>query len=205
MALCNLKGRVVVNGWVYQPAEAQINMLLDETLVDSVATLLHPYARFHRCEIGTQEAHPIRVQHEGEDNLAVPDSEFFFSIETPELAHNRQDPLLASFQAFLIDQKVPLISAATSEKYLPQMINLVETGAIDFHKGCYLGQEIVARAQHRGKVKKTLHCVEWQGEVPTIGDRYEIQDSKYECILNFVTHAPNAGRALAVGAVQALQ
>jgi folate-binding protein YgfZ len=50
----------------------------------------------------------------------------------------------------------PLISAATQDKFVPQMVNFEELGAINFQKGCYPGQEIVARAQYRGEVKRRM-------------------------------------------------
>ena len=50
----------------------------------------------------------------------------------------------------------PLISAATQDKFVPQMVNLEKLGAVDFKKGCYPGQEIVARAQHLGEVKRRM-------------------------------------------------
>jgi tRNA-modifying protein YgfZ len=50
----------------------------------------------------------------------------------------------------------PLISAATQDQFVPQMVNFEKLGAIDFQKGCYPGQEIVARAQYRGQVKRRL-------------------------------------------------
>jgi folate-binding protein YgfZ len=49
-----------------------------------------------------------------------------------------------------------LISAATQDQFVPQMVNFETLGAIDFQKGCYPGQEIVARAQYRGQVKRRL-------------------------------------------------
>ena len=55
----------------------------------------------------------------------------------------------------------PLISAATQDKFVPQMVNLEKLGAVDFKKGCYPGQEIVARAQYRGQVKRRM--VQMQG------------------------------------------
>ncbi|MDZ7683822.1 MAG: hypothetical protein U5O39_01085 [Gammaproteobacteria bacterium] len=44
----------------------------------------------------------------------------------------------------------------TTESFIPQMFDYHRTGAVDFDKGCYLGQEIVARMQHRGKVNRKL-------------------------------------------------
>lgn len=51
------------------------------------------------------------------------------------------------------------VTAQLTDSYLPQMLNLQAVGAISFKKGCYIGQEIVARAQYRGQVKKRLYRV----------------------------------------------
>ena len=58
----------------------------------------------------------------------------------------------------------PWISAATSEAFVPQMIGLDRMGGVSFHKGCYPGQEVVARARYLGKVKR--HLFRLQGEEP---------------------------------------
>ena len=51
---------------------------------------------------------------------------------------------------------VPSITAATQDQFVPQMLNLELVGAVNFEKGCYPGQEIVARSQYRGQVKRRL-------------------------------------------------
>jgi folate-binding protein YgfZ len=50
----------------------------------------------------------------------------------------------------------PLVTHATQDHFVPQMINLQAIGGVDFKKGCYPGQEIVARAQYRGQVKRRM-------------------------------------------------
>jgi len=50
----------------------------------------------------------------------------------------------------------PEVYAATSESWVPQMLNLDLLGAVSFTKGCYPGQEIVARTQHLGRIKRRL-------------------------------------------------
>jgi hypothetical protein len=50
----------------------------------------------------------------------------------------------------------PLITGATQDQFVPQMVNLEKLGGIDWQKGCYPGQEIVARAQYRGQVKRRM-------------------------------------------------
>jgi tRNA-modifying protein YgfZ len=50
----------------------------------------------------------------------------------------------------------PLITQATQDQFVPQMVNFETLGGVDFRKGCYPGQEIVARAQYRGQVKRRM-------------------------------------------------
>jgi tRNA-modifying protein YgfZ len=59
---------------------------------------------------------------------------------------------------------VPRIVAATVEQFVPQMVNLELVGGVNFQKGCYPGQEIVARSQYRGTLKRRGVLV--QGPVP---------------------------------------
>ncbi|VXB73857.1 folate-binding protein YgfZ [Massilia sp. 9I] len=49
---------------------------------------------------------------------------------------------------------VPQVTAATQEQFVPQMVNLELLGGVNFKKGCYPGQEIVARSQYLGKLKR---------------------------------------------------
>lgn len=55
-----------------------------------------------------------------------------------------------------IDAGIPLITQATQEKFVPQMINYEAIGGVNFKKGCYPGQEIVARSQYLGKLKRRM-------------------------------------------------
>jgi len=52
---------------------------------------------------------------------------------------------------------VPTVFAATQEKFVPQMINFEVLGGVNFRKGCYPGQEIVARSQYLGKLRRRMH------------------------------------------------
>jgi folate-binding protein YgfZ len=51
---------------------------------------------------------------------------------------------------------IPQVYAATSEAFVAQMLNLDLLDAIAFDKGCYTGQEVIARAHYRGRVKRRL-------------------------------------------------
>ena len=62
-----------------------------------------------------------------------------------------------------VQSGVPVIEATTVEKFVPQMLNLELVGGIDFQKGCYPGQEIVARSQYRGTVKRRTFLFDVDG------------------------------------------
>ncbi|MEQ1591767.1 MAG: folate-binding protein [Thiobacillaceae bacterium] len=51
---------------------------------------------------------------------------------------------------------IPMITAATQDQFVPQMVNLEVIGGVSFQKGCYTGQEIVARSQYLGKLKRRM-------------------------------------------------
>lgn len=72
---------------------------------------------------------------------------------------------------FEISQQIPSIFPETSEKFLPHELNLPNLNAISFTKGCYTGQEIIARMQYRGKLKKQLFRAHLQSETPPV--RYQ--------------------------------
>lgn len=56
-----------------------------------------------------------------------------------------------------LQQGIAFIYPETSLLFTPQMINWEKHGGVSFEKGCYVGQEIVARTQHLGKLKRHLH------------------------------------------------
>lgn len=55
-----------------------------------------------------------------------------------------------------VQSGVPRIVSATQEQFVPQMINFEVVGGVNFRKGCYPGQEIVARSQYRGTLKRRM-------------------------------------------------
>ncbi len=63
---------------------------------------------------------------------------------------------LESWNSLEVLSAIPRIVSATQEQFVPQMINFESVGGVDFKKGCYPGQEIVARSQYRGAIKRRL-------------------------------------------------
>ncbi len=91
------------------------------------------------------------------------------------------------------------ICGATAEEFLPQMLNMQITGGVSFSKGCYTGQEVVARMQYRGKVKKRMYRALAEGSVPAIGET--VTDSDGHKAGHIVACAPVAEHRAEVLAV----
>ena len=66
---------------------------------------------------------------------------------------------LDTWRALEVHSGVGRVVAATVEQFVPQMINLELVGGVNFQKGCYPGQEIVARSQYRGTLKRRAFVV----------------------------------------------
>lgn len=76
-----------------------------------------------------------------------------------------------------ISSGLPQVYGATSEEFVAQMLNLDLVGAIAFDKGCYTGQEVIARAHYRGRVKRRLQRFRSRGPLDLKpGDRGELPD-----------------------------
>ena len=73
---------------------------------------------------------------------------------------------------------LPQIYAATSEAFVAQMLNLDLLDGISFSKGCYTGQEIIARTQHLGRIKRRLHRLQLPEGDWSIGQAVRLSDGR---------------------------
>lgn len=97
-------------------------------------------------------------------------------------------------------QGVLWLEPATSERFIPQMLGLERIGAVSFEKGCYPGQEVIARARYLGQVKRHPVWVEFTAaEPPAAGAGCVLQSEAgtVEAVFAGVAHKPG-GTALAV-------
>ncbi len=74
----------------------------------------------------------------------------------------------ASFRLSEIRSATPMVYPETSEEFVLQMVNLEALGGVSFKKGCYPGQEIVARMQYLGKLKRRMYLAEIDLEQPPL-------------------------------------
>ncbi len=95
---------------------------------------------------------------------------------------------------------LPNISEASSEAWVPQMVNYIAVGGVDFKKGCYPGQEIVARLNYLGKTKRRMYRLQVDTDkLPAIGDAIASNsDKEAGKILNMAINPDGVIEALAI-------
>lgn len=76
----------------------------------------------------------------------------------------------AAWELAELEAGIPEVYPQTSGQFVAQMLNLDRIGAVSFTKGCYPGQEIVARAHHLGRVKRRARLFRIAGPPPAPGD-----------------------------------
>ena len=79
---------------------------------------------------------------------------------------------------------VPTIDESNTEQFTPHMLNLDKLGAINFSKGCYTGQEVVARTENLGKSKRRLMRYEADGDGIKVGDKLSDDDRNVGKVVN---------------------
>jgi len=77
-----------------------------------------------------------------------------------------------------IRRGLPQIYLATRETFVPQMLNLDLLDGISFSKGCYTGQEIVARTQHRGRIKRRMYRLQLPAGEWAVGQAIRLTDGR---------------------------
>jgi folate-binding protein YgfZ len=97
---------------------------------------------------------------------------------------------------------LPQVYAATSEQFVAQMLNLDVIGAISFTKGCYTGQEVIARAHYRGRVKRRMQRFRTSGAAQlAIGGTGTLRDGRSFRVVDSVALDDGRAEFLAVAPV----
>ena len=168
LAACNTpQGRVVALVRLRRVGDV-IHALLPSELAGPLATRLRRFVLRARVELvvrpdlrvawiatGGVEALPpgaVTFQH-APGRLAVAATDEAWTAALGRAFPN-EPAATADWVAADIADGLPQVFAATSEAFVPQMLNLDLLDGISFRKGCYTGQEIVARTQHLGRIKR---------------------------------------------------
>ena len=230
-AQCNPKGRVITTFLLLKQDEGFL-LVLPQALLDSVKKRLQMYVLRSKvtltdssdqfCLLGLSSSEPplqpfachtqngkVSVGISGQQNRQI-------IIANPEQAialwqdHtvNRgfKAAATATWQYLDIAAGIPWLDGETTEAYIPQMLNIDKLGGISFNKGCYTGQEIVARTHYLGKAKRGLFIAKCDSAtIPApnsavladngqaIGNVLAAQLGQNGCLLQIVLGFPETG------------
>jgi tRNA-modifying protein YgfZ len=109
---------------------------------------------------------------------------------------------LAMWNALEISTGIARLSAAVSEAFVPQMLNYESVGGVNFKKGCYPGQEVVARSQFRGSLKRRAYIATSAEPVQAGQEVFDSRESDQPCGQIAQAAASPAGGYIAIISMQ---
>lgn len=176
-ALTEIKGRVIANGWCFG-IPTQVTLVFHQSLVQTVKNHLGRYMAFAKSEFSNETTELGLTATASDSDIVL--APFGWGIVPAASADNQLNHLTVA-------NEFPIIQVDTSGLFLPQMLNLTQHGAVSFTKGCYLGQEIVARAEHLGQVKRQLFRSQLSNEEMSVGSTIKLAD-RGTCTVVAVDH-----------------
>lgn len=154
-AHCNIKGRMVSLFHLFKQDDA-FCLLMPADVVEIAAKALKKYAQFSKdVDITIETALPfVGVMDEPAD-IILGDSPRYglkhSDIKAEGAFIDWQDAMIQNHHAWLTPE--------TLGQFLPHDIDLPKLGGVSFKKGCFIGQEIIARMEYLGKLKKQVKLV----------------------------------------------
>lgn len=211
------KGRVLANMLVL-PCEDDLLLILAKDLCASIAKRLRMYVLRSQVTLTEETQWGVAAQLNPQNTaigmpatpalvLPVQHSDHIRQITLPHqgvlcVGPNHQLPAYDEhaeqlWQCHEIRNGYPWITAATSDTCVAQMLNQHLIGGIHFKKGCYPGQEIIARAQYRGQVKRGLALLTTADALQAGEKLYDAAHEEIGLVIN-QAHTEHGVLALAV-------
>lgn len=192
-AHCNHQGRVISLFHLFRD-QTGFCLFMPRNMIALTYAALKKYIVFFKCELhdasddyflygcwkDTLHQTELAVN---QTMIKVPVSETrFFLINhlKPPARLKQEQHSQQEWQLANINELLPTIYPETSGHFLPHDLNLVTLGAVHFDKGCYTGQEIIARMHYRGKIKKRLYRAIINNHDVQPGDSISKQDKNGE-------------------------
>ncbi|MDP2326188.1 MAG: hypothetical protein Q8N51_19475 [Gammaproteobacteria bacterium] len=169
------KGRLLFAGHLFSihaGSEEALALLVPAELADALLKRLRMYVLRAKVQVSLLDqaiVGRLGIPDRGTPDQAIrllgrPDRHLLLGTAASATTCARGDWQLAD-----IRDGIPEITAATTGKFVPQMVNLDLLDGISFTKGCYTGQEIVARMKYLGRVKRRMLHFSVPGTPPAAG------------------------------------
>ncbi len=160
------KGRLIFAGHLFglhTGAEESVGLLVPAELAEVLLKRLRMYVLRAKAVVALSDLPilglfgPPPTAVDGAVRLHGSDGRHLLLGHTPEaIGAQTTDAPLTEWDLAEIRAGIPGIVAATTGEFVPQMVNLDLLGGISFTKGCYTGQEIVARIKYLGRLKRRM-------------------------------------------------
>ncbi len=173
-AYCSAKGRMLASFVAWKAAPDEVLLACHASVLASTLKRLSMFVLRSQCKLSdaSAEVHLFglaggaaqvgaaavwdRLEADGASIVRLPDAN---GLKRALLATAGEPPALPAlaldaWRWLEVQSGVAVIESATAEHFVPQMLNFELVGGVNFQKGCYPGQEIVARSQYRGTVKR---------------------------------------------------
>lgn len=151
-AICDLKGRIQFGLWLNKLDAEHFELVVTQDQSDEFAKHIKKYGAFSKMTLTlVGEVYPTLTS----DSTS-------FAAEVTDIS---------AWQQHAIAQGQAYICQATAHEFQPQELRLHQREGVHYDKGCYIGQEIVARLWFKAKPKHWLHLVESRGDVPAVASK----------------------------------
>ncbi|NKB39204.1 MAG: hypothetical protein GKR93_18900 [Gammaproteobacteria bacterium] len=180
---CNIKGRVIATFFLYRDTQRYF-LLLKNTISEKLSKRLQMFVLRAKVTItnlseefvpigltadlnkealsyidGIENTHLLTIRTGSEPARSIIICPVTNAKELWQKISEQADVSeAAQWEILDIQSGIPWVGEECSEEFLPQSLNLDLLGGLSFDKGCYPGQEIVARMHFRGKLKQRLYC-----------------------------------------------
>ena len=168
-SFCNVQGRVIASAFI-QERNDQYDLILSSEIIDDLENHLKRYilrskVLIEQSDEKTFGAYKSDINEDSKECRSLkndPKRVLTLSSQVPESIDN----FITSEEWIRcdIENSIAIIYKESTEKFIPQMLNLDILDAVSFSKGCYTGQEVVARVQHRGKIKQRMFKFKTENE-----------------------------------------
>ena len=175
-AYCSRQGRMLANGLLCRLTEEKFRFVVSADLAEQTAAFIKRFVMrakvrvevinvstkaLMKSEAPSPPARQGEVREEGDECTIVvsPDCSVVLSA-------NGGEEEVSAWRQNEIESGVVWLQAASIDRLIPQFANLEALAAVDFDKGCFVGQEVIARLHHLGEVKRRTFVVRGDGGCP---------------------------------------
>ncbi|TCB60328.1 YgfZ/GcvT domain-containing protein [Acinetobacter terrae] len=151
-AICSLKGRILFGLWLKKINAESFEIVTTQDQAEEFSKHIKKFGAFSKMKLEqVGQVFPI------------------LNGDTTDFSTTETD--IAAWQLQAIEAGQAWIEAATSQEFQPQELRLHQREGVHYDKGCYLGQEIIARLWFKAKPKHWLHLVQGTGDTPAIASK----------------------------------